>query len=150
MVAWPGQLISQSSIVGGQSSSTAWREKRDKKRWKSPRWRANTHTHTHTHTHSKRLLKRMPDQCRQAHACLRLRQALKKRCITMQWHAQKCGLHGQHQAERKQLWGGVIISTSTVKQNGACAHYVMLSKIQWEPFWLAIRLSPENDWTSQV
>ena len=26
--------------------------------------------------------------------------------------------------------------------NGACAHYVMVSKIQWKPFWLAAQLYP--------
>ena len=30
---------------------------------------------------------------------------------------------------------------------GACAHYVMLSRIQWKPFWLATQLYPPNDWT---
>ena len=30
--------------------------------------------------------------------------------------------------------------------NGACAHYIMLSKIQWKPFWLATQQYPENDW----
>ena len=31
--------------------------------------------------------------------------------------------------------------------NGACGHYIMVSKIQWKPFWLAIQLCPQNDWT---
>ena len=31
--------------------------------------------------------------------------------------------------------------------NGGCAHYVMVSKIQWKPFWLASQLYPQNDWT---
>ena len=31
--------------------------------------------------------------------------------------------------------------------NGACAHYVMVSKFQWKPFWLAQR-DPQNDWTA--
>ena len=31
--------------------------------------------------------------------------------------------------------------------NGACAHYVMVSKMQWKPFWLAIQFYPQNDWT---
>ena len=31
--------------------------------------------------------------------------------------------------------------------NGACAYYVMVSKIQWKPFWLADQLYPQNDWT---
>ena len=29
----------------------------------------------------------------------------------------------------------------------ACAHYVMLSKIHWKPFWLATQLYPQNDCT---
>ena len=32
--------------------------------------------------------------------------------------------------------------------NGACAHYVMVSKFQWKPFWLATQRDPENDWTA--
>ena len=31
--------------------------------------------------------------------------------------------------------------------NGACAHYVMVSNIQWKPFWLATQLDPQNDRT---
>ena len=34
--------------------------------------------------------------------------------------------------------------------NGACAHYIMVSKIQWKPFWLATQLYPQNDWTAWV
>ena len=30
---------------------------------------------------------------------------------------------------------------------GLSAHYVMVSKIQWKPFWLATQLYPQNDWT---
>ena len=32
--------------------------------------------------------------------------------------------------------------------NGACAHYVMVSKYQWKPFWLATQRDPQNDWTA--
>ena len=31
--------------------------------------------------------------------------------------------------------------------NGACAHYVMVSHFQWQPFWLATQRDPQNDWT---
>ena len=31
--------------------------------------------------------------------------------------------------------------------NGACAHYVMVSGIQWKSFWLATQLYPPNDRT---
>ena len=31
--------------------------------------------------------------------------------------------------------------------DGACAHYIMVSKIQWKPFWLATQRDPQNDWT---
>ena len=34
------------------------------------------------------------------------------------------------------------------KRNGACAHYVMVSKFQWKPFWLATQRDPQNDWTA--
>ena len=27
------------------------------------------------------------------------------------------------------------------------AHYIMVSKIQWKPFWLATQIYPQNDWT---
>ena len=37
----------------------------------------------------------------------------------------------------------------SVKQfNGACAHYVMVSKFQWKPFWLATQRDPQNDQTA--
>ena len=32
--------------------------------------------------------------------------------------------------------------------NGACAHYVMVSKFQWKPLWLATQQDPQNDWTA--
>ena len=32
--------------------------------------------------------------------------------------------------------------------NGACAHYVMESKIQWKPFCLATQRDPQNDSTA--
>ena len=34
------------------------------------------------------------------------------------------------------------------RTNGACAHYVMVSKFQWKPFWLATQQDPQNDWTA--
>ena len=40
------------------------------------------------------------------------------------------------------LAGRKVLSHS----NGACAHYVMVSKIQWKPFWLATQQDPQNDW----
>ena len=30
----------------------------------------------------------------------------------------------------------------------ACAHYVMVSKFQWKPFWLATQRDLQNDWTA--
>ena len=35
-----------------------------------------------------------------------------------------------------------------VAHNGACAHYVMVSKFQWKSFWLATQRDPQNDWTA--
>ena len=32
--------------------------------------------------------------------------------------------------------------------NGACAHYVMVTKFQWKPFWLATQRDPQNDWAA--
>ena len=31
-------------------------------------------------------------------------------------------------------------------ENGGRAHYVMVSRIQWKPFWLTAQLYPQNDW----
>ena len=31
--------------------------------------------------------------------------------------------------------------------NGDRAHYVMVSKLHWKPFWHATQLYPQNDWT---
>ena len=34
-------------------------------------------------------------------------------------------------------------------RNGACVHYVMVSKFQWKPaFRLATQRDPQNDWTA--
>ena len=41
----------------------------------------------------------------------------------------------------------VLIYLFESQENGACVHYVMVSKIQWQPFWLATQLYPQNDWT---
>ena len=30
--------------------------------------------------------------------------------------------------------------------NGGCLHYIIESKVQWKPFWLATQQYPENDW----
>ena len=38
-------------------------------------------------------------------------------------------------------------STEEVPNNGGRVHYVIVSKIQWKPFWLATQLYPQNDWT---
>ena len=31
--------------------------------------------------------------------------------------------------------------------DGGRVHYVIVSKVQWKPFWLATQLYPQNDWT---
>ena len=38
-------------------------------------------------------------------------------------------------------------SRKKVRLSGGRAHYVMVSKFQWQPFWLATQLYPQNDWT---
>ena len=45
---------------------------------------------------------------------------------------------------------GVIFSNPVPRGgvNGACAHYIMVSKFQWKPFWLATQRDPQNDWTA--
>ena len=42
---------------------------------------------------------------------------------------------------------GFLYKIAQKISNGACAHYVMVSKFQWKPFWLATQLDPHNDWT---
>ena len=39
-------------------------------------------------------------------------------------------------------------ATGNRKRDGGCAHYVMVSKFQWKPFWLATQRDPQNDWTA--
>ena len=39
-------------------------------------------------------------------------------------------------------------ATVNAHPNGACAHYVMVSKFQWKPFWLATQRDLQNDWTA--
>ena len=41
-----------------------------------------------------------------------------------------------------------VHSVTPVGTNGAYAHYVMVSKFQWKPIWLAIQRDPQNDWTA--
>ena len=43
------------------------------------------------------------------------------------------------------LNGGIGLASDV--QNGACAYHVMVSKIQWKPFWLATQLYSQNDET---
>ena len=53
---------------------------------------------------------------------------------------------------RYLMWWGfffvvVRIDTFESQENGTCAHYIMVSKNQWQLFWLATQLYPQNDWT---
>ena len=41
----------------------------------------------------------------------------------------------------------VVLACGHPQSNGGSAHYAMVSKIQWKPFWLATQLYPENDRT---
>ena len=41
-----------------------------------------------------------------------------------------------------------LITFALSSLNGACAHYVMVSKFQWKPFWLATQRDPPNNWTA--
>ena len=45
--------------------------------------------------------------------------------------------------EKNAIWGNV---DSCTNRNGACAHYVMVSKFQWKPFWLATQRDPCTEW----
>ena len=37
--------------------------------------------------------------------------------------------------------------TEYIAKKWGRAHHVIVSKIQWKPFWLAIQLYPQIDWT---
>ena len=39
----------------------------------------------------------------------------------------------------------LLPTSSNLFQVGACAHYVIVSKFQWKPVWLATRRDPQND-----
>ena len=59
----------------------------------------------------------------------------------------------KHNLERKKTlqkrkYVQLIHSKNKIPDNGACAHYVMVSKCQWKPFWLATQRDPQNDWTA--
>ena len=41
-----------------------------------------------------------------------------------------------------------FVKLKILLRNGACAHYVMVSKFQWKPFWFATQRDPQNDWTA--
>ena len=42
----------------------------------------------------------------------------------------------------------IFINATCAPPDRACAHYVMVSKFQWKPFWLATQRDPQNDWTA--
>ena len=43
----------------------------------------------------------------------------------------------------------VFVTNSFVRLlDGACVHYIMVSKFQWKPFWLATQRDRQNDWTA--
>ena len=41
----------------------------------------------------------------------------------------------------RRAWPSPLITS-----NGGRAHYVMVSKNQWKPFWLATQPYPQSDW----
>ena len=43
--------------------------------------------------------------------------------------------------------GGVFYCPPIPISNWGRAHYVMVSELQWKPFWLATQRDPQNDWT---
>ena len=54
----------------------------------------------------------------------------------------------QSRSLQMQLKPGGVKFLKRSQRDGACAHYVMVSKFQWKPFWLATQRDPENDWTA--
>ena len=39
-----------------------------------------------------------------------------------------------------------LVTSEALRYNGGRAHYIIESKVQWKPFWLATQQYPQNDW----
>ena len=72
------------------------------------------------------------------------------------WTISRSGLPGLHvscfcrkQGKRKGSFTHCYLQFVLIMYvSWACAHYVMVSKFQWKPFWLATQRDPQNDWTA--
>ena len=63
------------------------------------------------------------------------------------WSANFCLFRGREvvSSETNFVRFAGLLRTSAMAPNGACAHYVIVSKFQWKPFWLATQREPQND-----
>ena len=54
----------------------------------------------------------------------------------------------EREREIQREWDGSDVTLVALKlaRNRGRAHYVIESKVQWKPFWLAIQQYPQNDW----
>ena len=67
-------------------------------------------------------------------------------CLSL--HKKDPKTFGKFPNEAKPEIGLVAACNTFLIMDGACAHYVMVSKFQWKPFWLATQRDPQNDWTA--
>ena len=68
--------------------------------------------------------------------------------LRLQWPKQSLVHRNTTKITRPSEFRRTVIVVQSSCPNGACAHYVMVSKFQWKPFWLATQRDPQNDWTA--
>ena len=78
---------------------------------------------------------------------LKVPDASQKYNILLCVHTHRFESHNYKHADTRG-WSHKPETAFTGIMNGACAHYVMVSKFQWTPFWLATQRDPQNDWTA--
>ena len=78
--------------------------------------------------------------------------------VGLSWHTERSFLDilpEAHHPSKQSVPYSLSLSTSILVLrkmswkifcSGACVNYVMISKFQWQPFWLATQLHPQNDW----
>ena len=65
------------------------------------------------------------------------------------WHIHSCQFFDQPKKRKAQAISRLLQRLMSLSSlNGACGHYIMVSKFQWKPFWLATQRDPQNDWTA--
>ena len=112
----------------------------------SPHTHARTHTLTHTHLvndvlpnghHVFANFTMSSDSCQVKGS---VTPSVSEQKHKKSWWSKRYNITPCLSRDERGLWGikGTI--------NGACAHFVMVTRIQWKPFWLATHLYPQNDW----